>query len=63
MLAIARGVEINPTKGQQGTGDRMAKPNAIEASMDRGGLGATGMLGCWSGGSGGLICDMNDQDI
>ena len=55
MLAIARGVEINPTKGQQGTGDRMAKPNAIEASMDRGGLGATGMLECWSGGSGGLI--------
>ena len=60
---MASGVEINPTNGQQGTGDRIANPNAMVASTDRGGLGATGMLGSWSGGSGGLICDMNEQDI
>ena len=41
----------------------MANPIAMVASMDRGGLGATGMLGVCAGGSGGLICDMNEQDI
>ena len=41
----------------------MANPNAMVASTERGGLGAAEMLGSWSGGSGGLICDMNEQDI
>ena len=60
---MASGVEINPTNGQQGTGERMANPNAMVASTDRGGLGARGTRGSWLVGGGGLICDMNEQDI
>jgi hypothetical protein len=56
-------VEINPTKGQQGTGERMANPNAMVASTDRRGLGARGTRDSWLVGDGGLICDMNEQDI
>ena len=41
----------------------MANPNAMVASTDRGGLGARGTCGSRSGVSGGLICDMNEQDI
>ena len=41
----------------------MANPNAMVASTDRRGLGTKGTRDSWLVGDGGLICDMNEQDI
>ncbi len=52
------GVEINPTNGQQGTGEKIERTNAVHArpnrDRERSGWGAWGAWGTWGAVVGGV---------